>query len=192
MRTIRSVVFFALLLISAYNPLAAQVTRPDTLKNVRADTVDADGGEELAEKVNYSAEDSVVAMPGQNRVILYGKARVEYEGMNMEAEHLDIDYATSIVKAYGGTDSAGKKFGTPSFKDGEQTMEADTIKYNLKSKKGKIYNALTRQGELLVTGSEIKKDSNDITYFTYALPALPGRRRAHRLYCDESQGDTKR
>jgi hypothetical protein len=151
---IRTLFFVLVLLISAA-PAEAQV-----------DTVRAtDEGEELESRVNYSAEDSVVAMPGQSRVILYGNARVEYEGMNMEAEYLDINYATSIVKAYGTTDSTGKKTGLPTFKDNEQTMEADTIKYNLKTKKGKIYNALTQQGELLVIGSEIKKDSNDVTYF---------------------------
>src|SRR5690606_23062652 len=35
---------------------------------------------------------------------------------------------------------------------------------NLKTKRGKIFNALTHQGELLVIGTEIKKDSTDIIY----------------------------
>ena len=46
-----------------------------------------------------------------------------------------------------------------------KTMEADKIMYNLKTKKGKIFNALTKQGELLVIGSEIKKDSLNNIYF---------------------------
>jgi hypothetical protein len=161
-------VFFLGLLISAAPPnLNGQVSPGDTLKKVSADTVAAAGDEggELEERVNYSAEDSVVTLPGQSRVILYGKAKVEYGTMIMDAEHLDINYGTNIVKAYGKLDSAGRKKGTPQFKDGGETMEADTIKYNLKTKKGKIYNAMTKQGELLVMGSEIKKDSNDVTYF---------------------------
>jgi hypothetical protein len=153
----------------------AQVEPADTLKKVSADTLalpPEEEGEELTERVNYNAEDSVVAVPGQSRAILYGKAKVEYEGMTIEAARLDINYATSVVKAYGTLDSTGKKTGLPVFKDGGQDMEADTIKYNPRTKKGKIYNAMTQQGELLVLGSEIKKDSNDITYFRH-MRCLP-------------------
>lgn len=128
-----------------------------------ADTL-TDSGVQLEEKVRYEASDSVVAIPGEGRVFLYGDAWVEYGSMKMQAAVLEIDYSTNIVKAYGRNDSLGNRQGTPVFKEGSETMEADTIKYNLKTKKGKIYNALTKQGELLVIGNEIKKDSNDIIY----------------------------
>jgi hypothetical protein len=165
------VFFFLFLLISpGLQRLNAQTTPVDTLKKVSADTiVQQEESSALDEKITYSAEDSVVALVQAGKVILYGNAKVIYGSMNMDAEFLEIDYKSNIIKAYGAIDSLGKRVGTPTFKDGDQTMEADTVKYNLRSKKGKIYNALTEQGELLVIGSEIKKDSNDVIYFKNML-----------------------
>jgi hypothetical protein len=159
--------FFAAVLISSgIDVLNAQVNPKDTLKNVSADTISvADEEEELEQPVTYSAQDSVVSFPQLGKVMLYGKAKVDYGSMKMEAGILEIDYERSLVKAYGRKDSLGLTQETPTFNDGGETIQADTIKYNLKTRRGKIYNALTRQGEFLVKGNEIKKDSNNIVYF---------------------------
>lgn len=146
----------------------AQTPAADTLKKVSADTLvaaeeeDEDG---IEEKVKYSAEDSIVALPIEGKALLYGKAKVEYGSTNIEAEFIELDYNNNLIIAYGKKDSTGKLVGNPKFKDGDETMEADKIMYNLKSKRGKIYNALTKQGELLVVGKEIKKDSLNNVYF---------------------------
>lgn len=137
----------------------------DTLKKVNVDTLDTYSDDETIEsKINYGAEDSVVYMASSSKVLLYGKAHVEYQTMDLKAEYIEIDYTKNIVTAFGKKDSLGKNVGTPIFKDDQQTMEADKIMYNLKTKKGKIFNALTHQGELLVIGNEIKKDSSNIIY----------------------------
>lgn len=160
------VVFFLWLLISLMvNGLKAQVQQADTLVKSSVDSAAvADNNESLDENVKYFAADSVVALPQAGKAYLYGKAKVEYGSMTMEAEYIDIDYTKNVVVAYGKKDSTGKSVGTPVFKDGSETMEADKIMYNLKTKKGKIFNALTKQGELLVIGNEIKKDSSNIVY----------------------------
>lgn len=169
--THNKVVFFFVLLISlSISKLNAQISPADTLKKVSADTLsqvnpEDDNSESLEEQVKYSAEDSVVALPQQGKALLYGKAKVDYGSTNIEAEFIEIDYNKNLIMAYGKTDSTGKLVGNPVFKDGSETMEADKIMYNLKTKKGKIFNALTRQGELLVIGSEIKKDSLNNIYF---------------------------
>lgn len=146
--------------------LNAQSSQYDTLKKVSSDTlVSADGAETIEEQILYTAEDSVVALPQGGKAILYGKAKVNYGSMNIEADFIEIDYNLNLITAYGKKDSLGKNVGTPVFKDGSQTMEAEKIMYNLKSKKGKIFNAWTKQGELLVYGNAIKKDSLNTIYF---------------------------
>lgn len=164
----RVVFFFVLLISLGIGAINAQTQPADTLKKVSADTLlaaeeeDEDG---INEKVNYKAEDSIVALPIEGKALLYGKARVEYGSTNIEAEFIELDYNKNLIIAYGKKDSTGKLVGNPVFKDGDETMEADKIMYNLKSKRGKIYNALTKQGELLVVGKEIKKDSLNNVYF---------------------------
>lgn len=121
--------------------------------------------DDLTSQVEYSAEDSIVGLPGRGKVFLYGKARVKYEGVEMNSEIIEIDYGTNVMSAYGRIDSTGQVIGNPVFTEGSQPpMEAKKIMFNLKTGKGKIFNALTKQGELLVIGSEIKKDSNDVIY----------------------------
>lgn len=157
------VLFFVLLISLVPGKIYAQA---DTLKRstdtLRSDP--AEEGEELEEIVRYSARDSVVAQPQQGKAILYGQASVDYGSMNIQAEFIEIDYTRNQVTAWGKKDSLGRNVGNPVFKDGNETMEADKIIYNLKSKRGKIYNAMTKQGELLVIGNEIKKDSTNIVY----------------------------
>jgi hypothetical protein len=166
--THKKVVFFFILLISlSFKGLNAQTNPSDTLKKVSADTLNSDSGADaLEETIDYAAEDSIVGLPGDGNVLLYGKAVVNYGSMKMESEFMEIDYTKNTISAYGKKDSLGNSVGTPIFRDGGETpIEAEKIMYNLKTRKGKIFNALTKQGELLVIGDEIKKDSTDVIYF---------------------------
>ena len=161
------VVFFLLLLISLtrFNASFAQNQTSDSLKKVSVDTIiPIEEDESIEERITYSAEDSTVALPLEGKAFLYGKSKVNYGSMNIESEFIEIDYSKNLITAYGKKDSLGKNVGNPVFKDGSETMEAEKIMYNLKTKRGKIFNALTKQGELLVIGNEIKKDSTNIIY----------------------------
>ena len=146
----------------------AQTLPKDTLKKIKTDTIasiDEDGdAADLDEQIKYNATDSIVALPEQGKGILYGKAWVTYGSMRIDAEFIEINYTKHLVTAYGKKDSLGKNVGNPVFKEGDEEMSADKIMYDLKTKRGKIFNALTKQGELLVIGKEIKKDSNNIIY----------------------------
>ncbi|MEY4926556.1 MAG: hypothetical protein RI894_992, partial [Bacteroidota bacterium] len=55
-----------------------------------------------------------------------------------------VDNKTNLVAAEVGKDG---KTGKVHFKDAEQDILADKIKYNVKTKKGKVYNTRTKQGE---------------------------------------------
>lgn len=133
-----------------------------TVKVVNVDTLDEE--EPLDKKVIYNARDSIRYETRGNKIYLFGDAYVEYGDMNLKAEFIEIDYSKNLVTAFGTTDSTGKKVGTPIFKDNSQEFNAEKIMYNLKTKKGKIFNVLTKQGDLLVFGNEIKKDSTDVIY----------------------------
>lgn len=161
------VFFFVVLLISfSLNQLSAQTSLADTITTSNADTLKGlQTSDDFEKQVTYHAEDSTVTLVAEGKVLFYGKAKVVYEGVEMQADVIEIDYKNNLMLAYGRTDSSGKQVGNPVFKEGNQPpMEAEKIMYNIKSGRGKIFNALTRQGELLLNGKEIKKDSNDIVY----------------------------
>lgn len=162
-------VFFGTLLISlgiAKN-IIAQQPATDSLKQFSSgDTLQSSNNKQFIEtKITYEAEDSIVTLPKISQARFYGKSKLNYGSMNITAEVIEMDYLKNVITAYGKKDSLGKNIGTPVFKDGEQTMEAEKIMYNLKTKKGKIYNAWTKQGEISVYGKAIKKDSNNVVYF---------------------------
>jgi len=151
------------LISASYNVQAQNGLQKDSVKTVKLDTIEEP--ETLEHKVIANARDSSRYEAKGNKLYLFGDAYVEYESMNLKAEFIEVDYDKNLVTAYGTTDSTGKKVGTPVFKDAEQEFNAEKIMYNLKTKKGKIFNVLTKQGDLLVFGNEIKKDSTDIVYF---------------------------
>lgn len=138
------------------------IASDSTFKVVTVDTLEED--EPLDKKIIYNAEDSIRYEANGNKVYMFGNAYVEYGDMNLRAHFIEIDYSKNLVTAFGTTDSLGKKVGTPIFKDNSQEFNAEKIMYNLKTKKGKIFNVLTKQGDLLVFGNEIKKDSTDVIY----------------------------
>ncbi|MFN7913381.1 MAG: putative LPS assembly protein LptD [Bacteroidota bacterium] len=139
-------------------------TPSSTAINTKSIEEEEEDGALLNETIKYTAKDSIVFLNDSSRVILYGKANVLYGEMDITADRIEIDIKKNVIGAYGKKDSTGKLVDNPVFKDGEQTMEAEKILYNLKTKKGKIYQAMTKQGELLVIGEQIKKDSSNIIY----------------------------
>ncbi len=136
----------------------------DSLKKVTVDSLDTDDKQALDHKVIYNARDSIRYETKGQKVFLFGDAYVEYEDMNIKAEFIEVDNEKNTITAYGTKDSLGKKTGTPIFKVGGQESGADKIIYNVKTKKGKIYGIITKEGELLLLGSEVKKDSNNVVY----------------------------
>ncbi|MBK9285284.1 MAG: LPS-assembly protein LptD [Sphingobacteriaceae bacterium] len=158
------VVFFLLLLISFTVKYNAQTNPSDTIKTFKPDTLNTVENEELEGKVSYLGEDSMVFIMSDSKLYLFGKGHVTYGDIDLKSEFIEVDYKKNIVTAFGKRDSLGKAVGHPVFKEGDEEMTAEKIMYNLKTKKGKIFNALTHQGELLVLGSEIKKDSTDVIY----------------------------
>src|SRR5882762_7967102 len=75
------VLFFCLLISLSASRLNAQTQLGDTLKKLTTDTISAGDNndpETIEEQIKYSAEDSIVGLPGKGRGLLYGKAWITY------------------------------------------------------------------------------------------------------------------
>ncbi len=136
-----------------------------TSPQVTVDTLNSEeDSEPLEHRIVYNARDSIRYETKGNKIYLFGDGFVQYEDMNLKSEFIEIDNEKNTITAYGKTDSLGKNSGTPVFKDGAQEITCRKMIYNLKTKKGKIYDILTKEGDLLLLGSEVKKDSNNVVY----------------------------
>ncbi|MEO6884431.1 MAG: putative LPS assembly protein LptD, partial [Bacteroidia bacterium] len=118
----------------------------------------------LKSKVTYSADDSIHFDVANQHVFLYGNAEVTYEDVNLKAAYIELNLADNTVYACGKRDSLGKSYGLPDFKQGTESFKAQSIRYNFKTKKGKISEVSTKEGEGYIHGETIKKDSNNTIY----------------------------
>lgn len=151
--------------MSQTTPKPDQVILKDTVKTIALDTLDdQEEAEPLEHRIIYNARDSIRYETKGQKVYLFGDGYVEYETMNLKAEFIEIDNEKNTITAYGQKDSLGNEAGNPLFKDGDQEISCRKMIYNLKTKKGKIYDVITKEGDLLLLGSEVKKDSNDVVY----------------------------
>lgn len=124
------------------------------------------GKSQLDSKVEYAARDSMEFDVETQKIFLFGNAEVKYEGITLKANYIELGMKDDILYARG-TDSAGQKVGKPFFADQGQNFTAEEMRYNFKTKKGKIIKAVTQEGEGYLHGESIKKSDDDILYIKH-------------------------
>ena len=119
----------------------------------------------IDDKVIYHARDSIRLDAATKKVFLYGDASVKYTDLELKAAYIDLSMDSNIANAHGveNTDS-GKIIGKPEFHQGADVFYADIIRYNFKSKKGRINNINTKEGEGYISGKIVKRDSDGVYY----------------------------
>lgn len=115
-------------------------------------------------KVEYHAEDSIVYDLENGAVYLFGKAKTIYEDIALDADYIKIDFNTKILYSSGLPDSTGRIAGKPIFKQGDEEFFADTIRYNFTTKRGKISDISTKDGDSYIHGITVKKEPDNTTF----------------------------
>jgi lipopolysaccharide assembly outer membrane protein LptD (OstA) len=163
--SVKSFFILACLLITAIRHGYSQTGgKPDSVA-VSTDTLKPSaGGSFLDDKVNYKAEDSTTADLNHKKAFLYNHAEVYYQDMTLKAGYIEIDFEKKLITARGIADSSGKIVQRPVFEQGADKFTAGEIIYNTDSRKGKIKDVLTQQGDGYIHGSDIKKDTNNMYY----------------------------
>ena len=108
--------------------------------------------------INYSARDSIRASVDRKVVWLYGDAKIRYGEIELEAEEITIDYENNTLTAHGIRDSLGNRIGFPIFKNGPELYETKDIVYNYKTKRARISEVVTQQGEAYLHGDVVYKN----------------------------------
>ena len=145
---------------------------------VKADTTKKEKPKkgDITSTITYSAKDSINSSIDKKIMRLYGDAKIKYGEIELEAEQIIINYAESTIFAQGKEDSTGRRMGFPVFTNGAEQYETREILYNFKTKKARIKEVVTKQGEGLLHGAQVyKNERNEIlsrhnAYTTCDLP----------------------
>lgn len=161
-------IFLLLLQLAVLSPLLATGQRVParTLRpaNAKQDTVARDSVNLSAPKgdiettIKYSARDSIQFEVNRKVVHLYGEAKINYGSMELTAAYIQIDYEANTLTATSLQDTTGQDIGVPVFIDGSETYSAKRIAYNYKTKRGRIAEVVTQQGEGYIHSEVVKKN----------------------------------
>ena len=116
------------------------------------------------QNIKYSATDSIIYDIDSRKVLLYKDAKVNYENIEVTAAFISIHFDEHIIIATGRYDSLNHYVEKPVLKEKNDIYNADTIRYNYKSKKAKIKKLITEDDGGYLHGEEIKKDEEKIYY----------------------------
>ena len=118
----------------------------------------------LEGQIKYKAAKYTTINQKKKQITLYDKAEVNFKDIQLKAGTIVIDYDKDEVYAGRIKDSANAYSQYPYFKQGENVVEPDSIRFNFKTKKALIWNSRTDQSDFRVKG-EITKRENDSVYF---------------------------
>lgn len=117
-------------------------------------------GQDLQSEVKYGARDSMRYDMAKQTVYLFGAATVKYQDVELTADRILLDLGREEVQAFGTMDSAGIPTGFPVFTQGGQKVEADSIRYNFKTKEGIIREVRTSESQLYALAHLSKRHAN--------------------------------
>ncbi len=115
-------------------------------------------------KVKYKALKYAKIEQKKKLITLYDKAELYYQDIELKSGIIVMDYAKNEVYAGRIKDSTGAYIQFPNFKQGNNIIEPDSIRFNFNTKKALIWNSRSNQGEFKIKASITKKE-NDSVYF---------------------------
>nr|HPI45136.1 putative LPS assembly protein LptD [Tenuifilaceae bacterium] len=135
--------------------LADTVTIKDTVQNKAKESP-------IDNPIFTNAEDSIIYSIDGKTAFLYGNAIVTYQNLELKANYIEFDMEKKQVFARGAPDSTGKIVGRPTFKEGSQSFEMDSIHYNFDTKRAKITGVVTEQSGGYMHSEVTKKMEDDV------------------------------
>jgi len=141
--------------------------KPIPIANNETDTIKQDSMKVIVfldGKVKYKSVDYARIEQKKKLITLYNKAELYYQDIELKSGIIVLDYEKNEVYAGRIKDSTGAYTQYPNFKQGENVIEPDSIRFNFKTKKALIWNSRTDQGEFKVKAAVTRKE-NDSVYF---------------------------
>lgn len=164
-------------------PIDNNITAPILKKKILNDSISVDSTLNdstdqqqgfLLDKIKYKAKEYARLSQKDNKIYLYDEAEVYYQDTELKAGIIILDYVKNEVYAGRIKDTvSGEYTQLPYFKQGDQVVVPDSIRFNFDTQKALIWNSRTEQNAGLgALGSdsmkvlaEITKKENDSVYF---------------------------
>lgn len=120
--------------------------------------------------VEYEATDSMVYDADSKLAYLYGKSKVKYLDMNLDADKITLNMDSSMVYAEGRADSTAEDglTGKPVYTQGSEKYDSERMSFNFKTKKGFISNVKTTQGNGFLQSEKSKRADDGTLYLEHA------------------------
>jgi lipopolysaccharide assembly outer membrane protein LptD (OstA) len=145
----------------AGNVVRAQQANVDTIKTSASqqDTTKRTTNTSIDTLVNYTAKDSIIYSLRTRYMNLYGKSNMQYQTISLKSERVKVNWDDATLIAFGAADSvkADSIIGKPIMRDGGDEYHGDQVRYNFRTRKGKITVGTTQMDNGYYVGTQIKK-----------------------------------
>ena len=141
-----------------FNFISTEGQIVDTTIKFKDSSLIISANNDIASKIEYKAKDSIIYNIRTKKMHLFNESKINYTDMLVEAYFIDYDWITGVM-AGNQLKKGDSVLGRPSMQQAGKDYYTDKLLYNFKSKKGKVYDIVTKEEEALLHGHEVKKDS---------------------------------
>ncbi|MDF1696202.1 MAG: putative LPS assembly protein LptD [Saprospiraceae bacterium] len=132
---------------------------PSTVSNPTSDVkISKDGLDDI---IDYGSTDSSYVDLKENQIHLFGNAFVKYKEYDLKAGYIIFDFDDNEASAFRLKNALGIMEQKPDFTDGTNKFKSNGLRFNFKTNKGLIYDAITQEGEFTIHGTKTKFVSKD-------------------------------
>ena len=128
----------------------------------------------LLSKVKYSAIDCVRINRKENKLILYNEAELYYQDIELRAGIIILDYQTNEVNA-GRIEVDSVLVQYPYFKQANNEVNPDSIRFNFDTQKALIWNSKSGQNGMDIFAALTKKQNDSVYYLKDARVSTAGK-----------------
>ena len=122
----------------------------------------------LLYKITYEATDTTSISPEDKIIRLYNNAKITYQDMEITSGIIIVNYDKNEVYAGRIKDSLGEYTQLPVFKQGQDEIRPDSLKFNMDTKKAIIFNSRTEEAGLNIISDKTKKENDSVYYMNRA------------------------
>ena len=153
-----------LLIISFFHGLNIAYSQNSNQKKDTINDPEIDKKPILLDNIKYDASDSIIIDQKNNKIILYNNAKIIYGDIELTSGLIELDYKNNIVNAGRISDLSGNLSQYPTFKQGGNIVNPDSIKYNFDNQKALIWNSKSEENGMNILSTLTKKQNDSVYY----------------------------